>query len=358
MTQTTTHNMQATQPYYLLGAGAMGLLWVANLLRASSQPRCDVSIITRDPISHSQNDYKQNVENNHLQFSFAPFLSDGSSTPVRQFQVERVSASQLRKSGRRISQMIIVTKAYDLIDAFQSVRDSLDENARVLVLANGIGFQQTLIDLAAEQQKNISLYFAVSSDGARLDSHTLYHTGIGETYIGELAPHNAVNSQSSTASSFALPEDFALRVKQSDDIARYIWRKFFINCAINMLTIKFDCNNGGLLEHPYRQQVLQEITAELQDVVDAVTQFDKTRSANHFCGLSLDTIPQFNVLEASTKVIQQTATNTSSALTDWRNGKVTEIDYLNGQFIKLAESIGVECAHHRQLLKDVRQQSN
>lgn len=53
-------------------------------------------------------------------------------------------------------------------------------------------------------------------------------------------------------------------------------------------------------------------------------------------------------------VAQKTAANTSSMLQDVQGGRETEIEYINGYFVRRAREVGVECVVNERMVEMVR----
>ena len=53
-------------------------------------------------------------------------------------------------------------------------------------------------------------------------------------------------------------------------------------------------------------------------------------------------------------VAQKTAANTSSMLQDVQGGRETEIEYINGYFVRRAKETGVECSTNERIVELVK----
>jgi len=92
------------------------------------------------------------------------------------------------------------------------------------------------------------------------------------------------------------------------------WEKLAINCAINPLTVLFDCHNGDLLSYPQATKLMSRISEEVHHLINQIS-LTKAPSA---------------LFERASSVAKDTAKNTSSTLQDVRRGNPTEIAYFNG----------------------------
>lgn len=97
----------------------------------------------------------------------------------------------------------------------------------------------------------------------------------------------------------------------STDILTRLWRKLALNCAINPLTVLYQCRNGELQAH---QCEVATLCAELGELLECCGQPDAALDLQH----------------EVERVIQATAANYSSMYQDVAAGRRTEISYLLG----------------------------
>jgi 2-dehydropantoate 2-reductase len=277
---------------YILGSGAMGSLWASYFY-----PQQNLHFIQRHA---SPNGYEF-----HL-------LPKNISIRGQSICVDKLNTS--------IKYLILATKAYDALDALLSVKDHLEPDTQVILLQNGLGSQHAISDAF----EHIQLYACSSTEGAyKKDAHTLVHAGKGINSIGAL---NDSAQQSHLAT--WLPKD---NFEWHDDITLIMWRKFMINCAINPLTVLYDCQNGELIKHTEYLEHMHRICIE----IDRVTQ-----AFNY----SLD-----SAFELAKTVCQLTSNNFSSMLQDKRNGQSTEIDFMTGYLLQQAKKLAISCPHNEAL---------
>jgi len=70
-----------------------------------------------------------------------------------------------------------------------------------------------------------------------------------------------------------------------------------------------------------------------------------------------DTATRFSTQNLELKILEaadKTAKNTSSMLQDFRSGRETEIDYINGYIVKRATELGIECETHEAAVKMIK----
>lgn len=151
------------------------------------------------------------------------------------------------------------------------------------------------------------------------------------------------------AASVATPE----RVRTSQVL------KLVANSIINPLTVILDRKNGELMafkddgkldaEDPVNQLVMalvQEAGPVVRSHLPPPPSLEGVDGEKIFSDWSL--------MRYVTMVIETTAGNTSSMLQDVRNGKTTEIDYINGFIVAEGERLGYPCEKHAILVDMVK----
>ncbi|MAY41150.1 MAG: 2-dehydropantoate 2-reductase [Oceanospirillaceae bacterium] len=272
------------QRWHILGAGSIGCLWACHLTE-SGYP---VSLILRNQQRLTQFSEKSGIQIGNDFFAVSAELADG---PLP------------------IQQLLVTTKAIDTIDAFNSIRERVADNARVVVLQNGMGSQQWI----KAQLPNADVTWASTTDGAWLKSpFSLVHAGKGFTRIG--SPDTNYPWLMSLDNGF-------LNVEIDDDISGTLWRKLAINCAINPLTAVHQCKNGDLIKNPDYLATMAAICREVELVAEAE-------------GLRLFEGP---LIEQACQVAELTADNFSSMLQDIRHQRTTEISHITGYLCDLAK---------------------
>ncbi|WP_271271054.1 ketopantoate reductase family protein [Aliamphritea hakodatensis] len=292
--------------WHILGAGAIGLLWAAKFQRAG----VNTTLLLRNPAKLAV-------------YSGAFSIMEGQQVSQIPVPAEALHNPQ----GKPISHLLITTKSYDALAAFNSVRDRLTDNARVLLLHNGMGPQQTI----AAQNPQLQVWAGSTTDGAYLNSaFELIRAGHGQTRIGHLkAPDDQSLSQQLTSCEPAL--------SHSDNIHATLWQKLAINCAINPLTAIYRCRNGELASHAEYRAHMQVICHEAEQVAAALN------------------IPLFDqpLIDQACLVAEQTADNYSSMYQDVMHGRRSEIDTITGYLCQQAEQLDIEVAENQRLLTQI-----
>ena len=227
------------------------------------------------------------------------------------------------KLNEPVSRLIVCTKAQDALSAIKAIAHNLTDDCKILLLQNGMGCQQAV----AREFPELSVWAGSATDGAYLNKpFNVCHAGKGMTHIGPLGTSCLPNDFD------LLLNDFRLDVQQVDDIEQFLWKKLAINCCINGLTALYDCRNGRLLDNGEKQQWLDQLATEVNHVLEVIAK------------------PIKNLVESVHHICQITANNISSTCQDARQGRRTELAYINHYLIEQADSLQAPVPSHKKLM--------
>lgn len=295
-----------SEPWYILGAGALGGLWATRLSR--QQPVC---LLARDPLSDAR--------------SLLLHDEQGSHTIV--LPVEATDAA-----GPSICRLLVATKSYDALEALDSVAHRLSSDTAIYLMQNGLGSQEAV----ASKYGDYPIYAVTTTEGAnRRGPHEIVHAGHGQTWIGPFNPHASLAQAQATAATF---NEAGLNSQATEEIRHRLWLKLAINCAINPFTALLNCPNGELPRHEFFNC---RLPAVCEEIAQAMTRAGYPTTAE---------ILQVRVME----VITGTAANISSMLQDVRVGRRTEIDAINGYLVSFCKTQGLPCPVNEELVQQVR----
>lgn len=292
-----------TWHWHVLGAGAMGCLFASALTRA----RCTTTLLLRDATATDAVDLTIEEDGNSRQ--------------------HRLKANYSGDQGY-IAQLLVTTKAYDVLPAVSAVRHRLDRHSRVLLMVNGMGFGEQL----QAQLPWLDTYQGTTTEGAfRIAPWHICHAGRGHTVIGRqgmASPPQWFNSWQAALDQCAWDAD----------IDRALWRKLAVNCAINPLTALHSCRNGELASNP---DLASQVTVLCREIA-------RVCAAAGFQDIARD------VATTVATVIRGTADNRSSMLQDVLQGRRTEIDYITGYLLAEAQRHGIDVPLNTRLYEGVK----
>jgi 2-dehydropantoate 2-reductase len=288
-----------SRPWHVLGAGSLGSLWACRLAR-SGQP---VRLILRN-------------EARLRAYRAAGGLTLSEQGLPNTFAIDAEGPD----AQTPIKRLLVACKAYDAAPAVAALKHRLSADSEVILLQNGLGSQ----DEVAAQVGHARCILASSTEGAfrQSDWHVVF-AGHGFTWLGDpLRPQPVEWLADLTTSGIAH--------EWTTDIATRLWRKLALNCAINPLTVLYDCRNGGLQSHHCEVATL---CAELAQLLEQ-------------CGQPAAAQDLHSEVE---RVIQATAANFSSMHQDVSQKRRTEIHYLLGHACAAAQRHGLVLPHLQQL---------
>ncbi|HJH18894.1 putative 2-dehydropantoate 2-reductase [Pseudomonas sp. FP215] len=286
-------------PWHILGAGSLGTLWAARLARAG----VPVRLILRN------------------EARLADYRAGQGLTLVEQ-GVEQTYpvVGETPDSPEPIHRLLVACKAYDAQGAIAQLQPRLAPDAELILLQNGLGSQ----DAVAAQVPSARCIYASSTEGAfREGDWRVVFAGHGFTWLGD-ASHPTPPLWLDDLQAAGIPHDWA------SDILTRLWRKLALNCAINPLTVLYQCRNGGLQAHACEVATL---CAELAELLECCGQPAAAQDLHS------------EVL----RVIQATAANYSSMHQDVANARRTEISYLLGYACQAAARHQLVLPHLQQL---------
>lgn len=286
--------------WQIIGSGAIGCLWTANLLRTGQQ----VHLASRLPLSDNKLIY-QDINKKTVQFTLS-------------------ISTQLQVNSHPI---LICVKAPQVKEAIEQQLALINPTQPIILMHNGLGCAQQVQKLLP----NNPILCATTANASLLQAPlNIKHTGKGFTYLG------AFNQQAKAYKRVTEPLNLALEnTHWSTNIEQKLWLKLLINIAINPLTAIYQINNGGLQE-PFYQGKIKEIINEAVKVTQKLGfNFTKKR-----------------LFENVNKVISATTSNYSSMNRDIYYGRKTENEYINGYLL----TKGAEFQLSTPLIKSLHQQ--
>lgn len=285
-----------------MGAGAVGCYYGAVLARAGHK----VTLIGRPQ-------HVEAVQRSGLRLQTA---TSQETVPVK--------ASIAPDAVRGARLVLFSVKSTDTESAGRAMAPSLERDAAILTLQNGVDNAERLAATLGREVIPAVVYVAVEMAGP---GHVRHH-GRGELVIG---PSDASKNIAATFGAAGVP------VEISDNVAGALWAKLIVNSTYNALSAITQLPYGRLVQGSGIPEVMRELVDECLAVARA-------------SGVQ---VPG-NMHEAARRIAQTMPGQYSSTAQDLARGKKTEIEHLNGFVVRKGEALGVPTPVNRVLLALVK----
>jgi 2-dehydropantoate 2-reductase len=299
----------------VFGAGAVGGLFGALLSRAHHE----VLLVAREP--------------DVVAIRRDGLVIEGDTQGT--FELPAVDALT---DGMETDALLLTVKAPDVRAAGEQVARRLRPIPPILALQNGLGIERELIEgLDAGEGEVLpgTITRGVNSVPAtRLAPGRIRHAGHGEVLIDT---PDLPGAKRSAAMFLGLLGSAGIPIRQVPELTREIWRKVVINAAVNPVTADHGIPNGQLAREPWRGQA-ERLLREAQGV--ALSQ------GYEFSDDELE--------EDLWRVVRATARNRSSMLQDLERGHTTEIEFISGALLRLADKHGLSLPLTRRAYERIR----
>jgi 2-dehydropantoate 2-reductase len=208
--------------------------------------------------------------------------------------------------------LIVTVKAVDLEAALADVVPFLRPTTALLLLQNGHGIRKLALEaLRGSPARPQSVFIGIVAMGV---------TFIAPGHVRCFGGNIRVEPAFAATPFFGLLQGLAVNVVESRDIRRDLWTKLLVNAVINPLSVLLQGHNRLVAAErfdPLKAPILAEGCA-----VAAAE------------GVALKIDPAF-----VNRFV--TSDNITSMLQDFRRGRPTEIDFINGAIVKLGEKHGI-----------------
>ena len=271
--------------WQIIGAGAIGCLWAANLKRIGQ----DVHLVTRQALSTNTLHY-QDLQQQQLEF--------------------KISHSKTLLNSN--DPVLVCVKATQVKQAIQEQLQMIGAQQVIVLMHNGMGCAEQVQKLLPDNPIICATTANASLQHGPLD---IQQTGLGSTYLG------AFNQSAKQYKYLVKTLNSALTdTHWADDIKQKLWLKLLINSAINPLTALFQIKNGGLQDSFFEKKIISIAKESLQVAKAEQIYFTEEE-----------------LLEKINQVIVATAENYSSMNRDLFFQRNTENEYINGYLLKKAQ---------------------
>jgi 2-dehydropantoate 2-reductase len=209
-------------------------------------------------------------------------------------------------------------KRYDLDATVEQLRPVLNARTTILTLQNGVDTETRLRELVPD----VSIVGGVAYIYSKIaEPGVIEHYKKGTLAIGHCTgPSPSV----SLAQIKAVFESAGISCQLPDDIQRTKWEKMCWNVVFNALTVLINDTVAKAISYPE----LRSVIAQIVDEAVAVAEGD---------GVKLPTDMAERIIQWSHEIRDIH----TSMYDDWKAGRRTEIDHLNGYIVRRAKALGL-----------------
>jgi 2-dehydropantoate 2-reductase len=329
-----TNNAHQPSPLHVLGSGSIGLFLAATIRRHHPQYR--LKILLR---KHHAEYLQSKKEDAFIQVS----IQQPSTGPhIQNVEVPARLISNLKEEEPLIDTLVLTTKAFQAVEALQSIHESLADNARIVVLCNGgLAVREALERNFPHDRWRIELA-SITHGVYRSSPYCLTHAGMGKLFLVRQEPQQGGCLLDALAPSLLDEANLNCRVVSPTEMEDILWYKLAANCVCNPITALHQCTNGEMYQH----------VQDLDDVIEQVVQ--EVCTVQRIIGRD-DCLNPDKVTEFVHQVIEDNWNNRTSMQQDVLHQRPTEIDFLNGYIAKAGAVHGMNCPTNRRLQQQVRE---
>lgn len=240
---------------------------------------------------------------------------------------ERLRALESRFPGTTVSRAVdvrrhngwtICLKTWQNKEKAMQLRGAPSPEA-ILVLQNGLAPELDWSGLAPRVDRVLSTYGVKTVAPGRIEGGA----------AGQMTLHQG--------SPFApLLERMGFSVLEVENLRAAVWKKLAVNASLNIVATLFGVTNGQVLEIPEACRRAHLVANEVGEVA--------ARLGVEWGALS--------AWEITRTVAEQTAENVCSTLADFRTGRPTEYQAINGEILAAAGRLGLAVPHLEKLDRD------
>ena len=281
----------------ILGAGAIGSVFGARLARCAK-----IALVCR--AAHADAIAKHGLR----------------VTGVEEI-VARLPASTDPRAVADADLVIVTTKAFDTAQAIREVEPHLMPNAVLLLLQNGLGNERAARQALTRPR---TLLRGLSYAGVTFaePGHVVW-AAKGRMVLGDPSGESPEPVQAVVD----LMSEAGVDACVADDIDLEVWEKTLGNIGINALGALTGMRNGELVECEHTLALMKQLVHEAERVA---------QSAGY----------PFDALDRVVALARATANNRNSMLQDVEAGRQTEIDFINGAVVRMADAAGLDVPYN------------
>jgi 2-dehydropantoate 2-reductase len=330
---------------HILGVGGIGGLISYELSTIKDKP--EITLLFRSPakVNHFKSINQSEIYINRIFKNPAEIVSS---------IFESGTAADLTGN---IENLIISTKTYQTHDALKPYLQFINKDTNILLVQNGLGVVDELYkNVWPVVSERPNFYQGVINHGAFQspnsgNNYEVSHSGDADFFIGRI-PRDLTShvAEEQFIPLFIKQLEDAKALKTTflpyDELLLIQLKKFTVNACINPNTSIIDCINGEL-------EGLEEVRSFFYDVIsESVDIFTSTIPALKNNPRTNEVLNKDKLLDTVMQVgTVVNAKNSSSMRQDVINLRDTEIDYINGYVVTLAEANGLTANVNKSITK-------
>jgi 2-dehydropantoate 2-reductase len=213
--------------------------------------------------------------------------------------------------------IILSVKTYDLDEVLSQIESIMTEQTVLLTLQNGVDIEDRLI---TRFQRDCVVGGVAYIYSKIVEPGVIEHYKRGTVAVGELMGQKSDR----VLQIVDLFKSAGVPCQLSEDIRRSKWEKMCWNCVFNPLTVIIDDRVAKALDQPEMVEVIHQIVGEVAAV-----------AAGLKVPLSED------MADKVVRWSQEIRDIHTSMYDDWKTGRSTEIDALNGLIVMKGRELGI-----------------
>lgn len=213
--------------------------------------------------------------------------------------------------------VILAVKAYDLDGVMDQLEPVLSPKTVILTLQNGVDTEDRLI---ARLHRDCVVGGVAFIYSKIIEPGVIEHYKRGTVAVGELMGHTSER----VGMIADLFKKAGIDCQISDDIRRSKWEKMCWNCVFNPITVLINDRVAKALDHPEMMGVIRQIVDEVAAVA---------------ASLKVPLAP--DMADKTVRVTQSIRDIHTSMYDDWKAGRPSEIDALNGYIVRKGRELGI-----------------
>ncbi len=232
------------------------------------------------------------------------------------FTVHPPAAADPRELARP-DLIILGVKAYDLDEALTQLEPVLTDRTVILTLQNGVDTEDRIL---ARLHRDCVVGGVAFIYSKIVEPGVIDHYKKGAVAVGELLGHKSER----VLQIADLFKQAGIGCQIAEDIRRSKWEKMCWNCVFNPITVLINDRVAKAIEHPEMLGVIRQIVGEVAAVSAAV---------------KVPLAP--DMADKVVRWTQEIRDIHTSMYDDWKAGRPTEIDVLNGYIVRLGREHGI-----------------